>query len=160
MEEIKGKALFFKEYGKWYDSVDFTISVEEDTPAFSLFAIVKKKFKSTCIGMHMVVIFNNGKHTYPFMVPAEKRKIVLTDLERKVLTEEKEKGYNYIARNANNLVFVYRDKPKKVIDAWLNDCLSFHPVESLGNLSNDCFKFIEFDSDDEPYVIENLLKGE
>ena len=67
----------------------------------------------------------------------------------KVLLNEK---YKWIARDKNDWLYVYASKPKKGITIWENTGSPMMPFVHL-------FKFIQWE-DDEPYSIEDLLKGE
>lgn len=67
----------------------------------------------------------------------------------KVLLNEK---YKWIARDKNDWLYVYASKPKKGITIWENTGSPMMPFVHL-------FNFIKWE-DDEPYSIEELLKGE
>ena len=67
----------------------------------------------------------------------------------KVLLNEK---YKWIARDKNDWLYVYASKPKKGITIWENAGTPMMPFVHL-------FNFIKWE-DDEPYSIEELLKGE
>ena len=66
----------------------------------------------------------------------------------KVLLNEK---YKWIARDKNDWLYVYASKPKKGITTWENTGSPMMPFVHL-------FNFIKWE-DDEPYSIEELLKG-
>ena len=67
----------------------------------------------------------------------------------KVLLNEK---YKWIARDKNDWLYVYASKPKKGITIWENTGSPMMPFVHL-------FNFIKWE-DEEPYSIEELLKGE
>lgn len=67
----------------------------------------------------------------------------------KVLLNEK---YKWIARDKNDWLYVYASKPKKGITIWENTGSPMMPFVHL-------FNFIKWE-DDEPYLIEDLLKEE
>ena len=67
----------------------------------------------------------------------------------KVLLNEK---YKWIARDKNDWLYVYASKPKKGITIWENTGSPMMPFVHL-------FNFIKWE-DEEPYLIEDLLKGE
>ena len=67
----------------------------------------------------------------------------------KVLLNEK---YKWIARDKNDWLYVYASKPKKGITIWENTGSPMMPFVHL-------FNFIKWE-DEEPYSIEDLLKGE
>ena len=66
----------------------------------------------------------------------------------KVLLNEK---YKWIARDKNDWLYVYASKPKKGITIWENTGSPMMPFVHL-------FNFIKWE-DEEPYSIEELLKG-
>ena len=73
--------------------------------------------------------------------------------DEKVILKNIDKCVKYIARNMDGSLFVYDDKPVKTRDYW--DCefhIYYFPFDHL-------FQFIKWE-DEEPYLIENLLKGE
>lgn len=81
-----------------------------------------------------------------------KEKPILTDVERIVL-ENIDKEFKYIARDKNDRLYIHQNKPIKYSEFWSDD-----------NCRRDfCFDnlllFIIW-KDEEPYSIEELLKGE
>ena len=62
------------------------------------------------------------------------------------------KHYEWIARDIDGHLYIYASKPKKGLTIWLDTGL---PMVSFDHL----FRFIQWE-DDEPYLIEELLKGE
>ena len=80
-----------------------------------------------------------------------KEKPKLTDDEKTILRNVP-KHYEWIAREKNGLIFLYASKPKKGLTIWVDTGL---PMVSFDHL----FRFIKWE-DDEPYSIEELLKGE
>ena len=76
----------------------------------------------------------------------------LTNPERAIL-ENLNKEYKYIARDRDNRLYLYSEKPKKYsIDVWASEESTF----SL-KIFNHCFKFVKWE-DNEPYSIKELLK--
>lgn len=86
-----------------------------------------------------------------------KEKIKLSDAER-VILENIDKKYKWIARDyTDDEVCVYTDKPYKNTNKnWVND--SINEVFDL-EVFNHLFQFIKWE-DEQPYNIEELLKGE
>ena len=80
----------------------------------------------------------------------EKPKIKLTEDEKAILRNVPQ-YYKWIARDGNGVVCLYPDKPHKSKTIW----------DSYGALFpfHHLFQFIKWE-DDEPYLIEDLLKGE
>ena len=72
--------------------------------------------------------------------------------DEKVILRNLPKDYKWIARDKNGCLYVYASKPKKGIIMWESDGLPMIPFDHL-------FQFIQW-KDDEPYSIEDLLKGE
>lgn len=80
-----------------------------------------------------------------------KEKPKLTEVE-KVILRNLPKKYKWIARDIDGCLYVYASKPKKGITMWESDGLPMIPFDHL-------FQFIQWE-DEEPYLIEELLKGE
>ena len=81
-----------------------------------------------------------------------KEKPKLTEDEKAILSNI-DKCVKYIARNMDGSLLVYEDKPVKAREHW--DCefqVYYFPFDLL-------FQFIKWE-DEEPYSIEELLKGE
>ena len=81
----------------------------------------------------------------------EKPKPQLTE-DEKVILRNLPKKYKWIARDKNNCLFIYINRPIKS-DFWLNAC------DSTRLAFPHLFQFIKWE-DEEPYLIEDLLKGE
>lgn len=77
----------------------------------------------------------------------------LTKDERVVLRNIPEK-YKYIARDNSGELYIYKGKPYKEREEWYS-LFRFNEL----NLFQDLFQFIKWE-DEEPYNIEELLKGE
>lgn len=93
--------------------------------------------------------------TLNWLKSEHKEKPKLSDAER-VILENVDENYKWIARNEKNVLFVYAERPIKREDYWLNTTMryAFH-LEPFNHL----FQFIKWE-DTEPYNIEELLKGE
>lgn len=78
--------------------------------------------------------------------------IVLTEAER-IILENLDKAFKYIARDKDGKLYVYQNIPTKSGSWWAN-CI-------FGDLSpfRHLFQFIKWE-DDAPYEIAELLKGE
>lgn len=85
-----------------------------------------------------------------------KEQIKLSDAER-VILENIDKVYNWIARDKNGRLFIYTEKPSKAIECWTNN--SKIMVGANFNLFIHLFQFIKWE-DEQAYSIEELLKGE
>ena len=75
----------------------------------------------------------------------------LTEDEKAIL-RNLPKEYKWIARDKNGWIFLYTNRPVKS-NFWLNAC------ESARLVFPHLFQFIKWE-DEEPYSIEDLLKGE
>ena len=82
----------------------------------------------------------------------ERKEIPQLTEDEKVILKNIPKKYKYIARDRSGLIFLCSKKPSKCDYSWIgyNDIAS--PYDHL-------FQFIEWE-DEEPYSIEDLLKGE
>lgn len=78
----------------------------------------------------------------------------LTEAER-VILENLPKEYKWIARDENNRLWFYTEKPEKEDFLWQAPSFYTQYIQ----LFNHLFQFIKWD-DEEPYNIEELLKGE
>ena len=72
--------------------------------------------------------------------------------DEKVILRNVPKDYKWIARDKNGCLYAYTSNPKKEIIMWESDGLPMIPFAHL-------FNFIKWE-DEEPYSIEELLKGE
>ena len=80
-----------------------------------------------------------------------KPKAKLTE-DEKVILRNVPKEYKWFARDINGCLYIYENKPEKGISIWEASGL---PMTTFDHL----FRFIEWE-DEEPYSIEELLKGE
>ena len=81
----------------------------------------------------------------------KEKKLVISEDEKAILRNVP-KHYKWIARDIDGCLYVYASKPKKGITIWVDTGL---PMITFDHL----FNFIKWE-DDEPYSIEELLKGE
>ena len=72
--------------------------------------------------------------------------------DEKVILRNVPKEYKWFARDINDCLYIYENKPEKGISIWEASGL---PMTTFDHL----FRFIEWE-DEEPYSIEDLLKGE
>ena len=78
--------------------------------------------------------------------------VKLTRFEYEYLKVAKENGYNFITRDKDNRLFLYKNKPFKSLDEWIvasKDCCRI--LDSL-------FKFVKWE-DEEPYNIDEILSN-
>lgn len=75
----------------------------------------------------------------------------ITEEERIILSAIKHK-YKWIARDDDNGLYVYKDKPSREDGFWYGGATGF-------NSFNHMFKFIKMD-DEEPYNIGGLLRND
>ena len=75
----------------------------------------------------------------------------LTEDEKAIL-KNLPKEYKWIARDESGWIFLYKNEPLKISISWSGSMYTTLPFEHL-------FQFIKWE-DDEPYSIEDLLKGE
>ncbi len=73
----------------------------------------------------------------------------LTD-DEKIILKNLDNYWKYIVRDSNQYLYVYSEKPHKFIGIWCNGNNVKFPFNHL-------FQFIKCE-DDEPYLIEDLLK--
>lgn len=72
--------------------------------------------------------------------------------DEKVILRNVPEYYKWIARDKNGLICLYTNKPRKCEYSWGGCKYMLLPFEHI-------FKFIKWE-DEEPYSIEDLLKGE
>lgn len=79
-----------------------------------------------------------------------KKPIKLTRFEYKYLKVAKRERFNFIAKDGDGRLFLYKNKPFKSLDEWIvasKDCCRI--LDSL-------FKFVKLE-DEEPWNIDNIL---
>ena len=81
-----------------------------------------------------------------------KEPIKLSDAER-VILENVDKDYKWIARDESGILYIYTEKPEKRSSYWNEE------IENELKCFNNLFQFITW-NDNEPYNIEELLKNE
>lgn len=77
----------------------------------------------------------------------------LTKLEFELLKFWHKQGYKYIARDRDNTLFIYKDKPSKLAEYWAN---LYH--YSLDDNFRNIFEFVEWE-DKEPTSIKEVLEN-
>lgn len=75
--------------------------------------------------------------------------------DEKVILRNADKSYKYIARDKGGQIYIYKQQPEKFDDVWSGLGKGYAGFEAFKHL----FQFIKFE-DEEPYNIEELLKGE
>lgn len=79
-----------------------------------------------------------------------KEPVKLTKFEYEYLKVAKRERFNFIAKNGDGRLFLYKNKPFKSLDEWIvasKDCCRI--LDSL-------FKFVKLE-DEEPWNIDNIL---
>ena len=90
-------------------------------------------------------------HTCTELLWERKEKPKLNEDERSILWNLSEE-YKWIVRDESGLIYLFTNKPFKALNRWVGYDLLMFPFEHI-------FKFIKWE-DEEPYSIEELLKGE
>ena len=85
-----------------------------------------------------------------------KEPITLSEAER-IILENIDEHYKYIARDEKGYLFVYQIPPVKTDKRWF--CNDTNVYVSSFTMFDNLFQFITW-NDSEPYNIEELLKGE
>ena len=81
------------------------------------------------------------------------RKPELSEAER-VILENVDKEYRYIAREGNNNLYLYSRKPNKFRKAWASNIPTFTAMYQFNHL----FRMVKWE-DEEPTLIADLLEG-
>jgi len=87
-------------------------------------------------------------------------RIELTEEERAILIMYLNVHWKYIARDGDGELYAYKNRPEKDEESGMWFCngdVIYNIIKSEKSFSN-LFSFITWD-DDEPYSIEDLLKG-
>ena len=105
---------------------------------------------------HLDIMKVYEDYTLKKLLWERKEKPKLTEEERIILKNINE-HFEYIARNEDNRLYLYEKKPRKIDYGWqMNDdrtyFVDFYMYDNL-------FQFIQW-GDEEPYLIEDLLKEE
>lgn len=77
--------------------------------------------------------------------------------DERVILRNLDKRWKYLARDLDGELYAFGQKPKKIEDYW-GESQGIHTRINI-LLCDSLFKFIKFE-DNEPYNIEELLKGE
>ena len=115
------------------------------------FDIYDKDLTNTCGFEKFDIIKVYKDYTCKKLLWERKETPKLTE-DEKVILRNLPKEYKWIARDKNNCIFIYINRPVKS-DFWLNAC------DSTRLAFPHLFQFIKWE-DEEPYSIEDLLKGE
>lgn len=93
------------------------------------------------------------KCKFDWIQQEHKEKITLSEAER-VILENIDKDYKWIARDKDNSLWLYGDRPIKKSALWSNE---YSEIGEEFAFYKHLFQFITW-QDDEPYNIEELLK--
>lgn len=100
-------------------------------------------------------IFDNGVmcsySRTEWLLSEYKESTKVTRLEYELLKYWSSEGYKYIARDRDNTLFIYKDKPSKLAEYWAN---LYH--YSLDDNFRNLFEFVEWE-DKEPTSIQEVL---
>lgn len=145
------------------------LSCDEEYPLVE-FISTMEKFKGKeaiiinvdfCQEMYLINL-DNGEHWWVaemlepiVMHDRPKEKSLLTEDERAIL-RNLDKEWKWIARDEDGNLHIFSKKPEKEVDEW--DVFGIMNY-AIFYMFNDIFQFIKWE-DDEPYNIEELLKGE
>lgn len=91
------------------------------------------------------------KSTFKWLLSEYKESTKVTRLEYELLKYWSSEGYKYIARDRDNTLFIYKDKPSKLAEYWAN---LYH--YSLDDNFRNLFEFVEWE-DKEPTSIQEVL---
>lgn len=141
--------FYINDKNNYYDGLLFNL----DGKDFDL-SINNYRDDLTCdhMGLHYLDIMKVYKnYTCQELLWERKEKLKLTDVEKLILMNV-DKRLKYIARDKNGSLYVYKNKPIKNHNEYWSD----------GSCGRDfcfdhLFQFIKW-TDDEPYLIEDLLK--
>lgn len=100
---------------------------------------------------HLDIMKVYEDYTCKELIWERKEKPKLNEDERSILWNLSEE-YKWIVRDESGLIYLFTNKPFKTLNRWVGYDLLMFPFEHI-------FKFIQWE-DDEPYSIEELLKGE
>ena len=105
-----------------------------------------------CSQLEITTVYEN----YTLKTLLWKKGVMLTEHERIILTYIS-KQYNYIARDENGHLFVYKRKPEKWSKAWNSQLRGLDYTDSCSlKLFEQIFQFVKWE-DKEPYLIQKLL---
>lgn len=104
---------------------------------------------SGCVELDIMKVYKD--YTCKELLWERKEKPKLTEDEKAILRNVP-KHYKWVARDKNGFICMYIKKPSKCECSWGGCKYMLLPFDHL-------FKFIKWE-DEEPYLIEELLKGE
>lgn len=144
--------LYIKDKNSYYDGLLFNL----DGKDFDL-SINNYRDDLACDHMalhHLDIMKVYKNYTCQELLWKRKETSHLTDDEITILRNI-DKRFKYITRDEDNRLFIYKEKPYKNDIHWSSndindDFLDFYMFDNL-------FQFIKWE-DDEPYLIEDLLK--
>ena len=111
------------------------------------------RFDNNCNNLLIVIMKVYKDYTLKEVLWERKEKPKLTDDEKAILRNI-DKKYRWIARDESSQLYIFINKPYKI------DCL-WYATDSINDLRvfRHLFQFVKWE-DEEPYLIEDLLKGE
>lgn len=111
------------------------------------------RFDNNCNNSLIAIMKVYKDYTLKEVLWERKEPIKLTDDERVILMNI-DKRYKWIARDESGKLYIFINKPYKIDFLW-------YAVDSIDDLSvfRHLFQSVKWE-DEEPYLIEDLLKGE
>lgn len=111
------------------------------------------RFDNNCNNSLIAIMKVYKDFTFKEVLWERKEKPKLTDDEKAILKNIPKK-YKWIARDKSGKLYIFINKPYKIDFLW-------YAVDSIYDLNvfNHLFQFIKWENE-EPYLIEDLLKGD
>lgn len=144
--------FYIKDKNNYYDGLLFNLDGKDFDLSINNYS---DDLTYDYMGLHYLDIMKVYKnYTCQELLWERKEKPHLTDDEITILRNI-DKRFKYIARDESNRLYIYKEKPYKNNIHWSDndiddDFLDFYMFDYL-------FQFIKW-TDDEPYLIEDLLK--
>lgn len=146
-ERFKEKILDVVEDDKKYD---FAIKDDDPNAFYNCHSDIPCK---NCIFTSL----KNGKNClynrFNWLLSEYKEPIKVSKLEFELLKFWHKQGYKYIARDRDNTLFIYKDKPSKLAEYWAN---LYH--YSLDDNFRNLFEFVQWE-DSTPTPIKEVLEN-
>lgn len=137
------RVITITEYAKWYDNCKTKCNG-------CIFENVKcNPFYPSCWIYHRE-LYSKEFLKQKIKIKDKVKKPKLTEVEKIILKHFLDENYKYVARDEFGKLFLYFSKPHKSFKMWLSK-------SNTKELCFDMLKFIKW-SDEEPYLIEDLLK--
>ncbi len=100
---------------------------------------------SECLRLSLLELLEEYKEEY-------KEPIKLTKFEYEYLKVAKKEEFNFIARDGDGRLFLYKNKPFKSLDEWIV------ASKVCCRILDSLFKFVKWE-DEEPYNIDEILRN-